>query len=111
MSVTIVELKISEEIAASTDVTDTYTPPNGAEVWVELFHGNAAYTTNSAVMLLWDYNAAGEEVVWSTKGSDSFNIPIKITGADGTKKIAVCCSNGDSGDLVFSGYARIKVIT
>ena len=111
MAVTFVELKVSEEIDASTDVVDSYAPANGAEVWLEIFHGNAAFTANSAVMLLWDYNTVDEEVIWSTKGNDTFGHKVQISGADGTKKVAICCSNGETGAIVLSGYAKIKVIT
>jgi hypothetical protein len=106
-----IELKVSEEIAASTDVCDTYTPANGAEVWIEEFRGNAAFTTNSAVMIVWDYNTVNEEIVWSTKGAEFFQHQLKITGADGTKKLALCCSNGEAGALVLSGFVSIRVIT
>ena len=111
MSVTDIELKVSEEIASGADVCDTYTPANGAEVWIELFHANAAFTTNSAVLLLWDYDTVDEVVVWSSKGSESFNQQMQITGADGTKKLALCCSNGEAGALILSGFCKVKVIT
>lgn len=110
MGVTKVTLKVSEEIDAETDVADTYIPPNGAEVWVTSFVGSAAFTTNSVVMLLWDYGEVGEVILWSTKGSERMDTPIEVVGADNSKKLAVCCSNGESGALVLSGCAGVKVI-
>lgn len=111
MALTDVILKVSEEISSGQEVADTYTPPDGAEVWLSEFHGNAAFTTNSAVMLIWDYNGAGETIIWSTKGSSIFDIPTEIQGADGVKKLALVCSNGETGDLVLSGCAKVRVHT
>lgn len=110
MGISYVTLKVSEEITNGTDVADEYTPANGAEVWVENFHANAAFTTNSACLLIWDYGGT-EEVVWSTKGTDVMNEPVEITGANGTKKLAVVCSNGEAGNLIMSVMAKIKVKT
>ena len=110
MSVDIIELIVSEEVSASTDVVDTYIPADGVEVWIEEFHGNAAFTQNSAVMILWDYDTANEVILWSTKGVDKTHHKIEVTGADGVKKLALCCSNGDAGALILSGYAKVKVI-
>jgi hypothetical protein len=110
MAITEVELKVSEEVAAGTDVCDTYTPANGVEVWLTFFHGEAAFTSNSSVMVLWDYGGAGETVIWSTNGSDRNNYQIELTGADGIKKVALCCSNAETGPLVLSGIARIAVV-
>lgn len=110
-TITTIELRISEEIAGGQDVSDTYIPPNGAKVFMVDFHADAAFTTNAAVKVLWDYGGAGESIVWSNKGSGRFANPIEITGADGVKKVAVSCSNGETGDLILSGYLKLKVKT
>lgn len=110
-TLTTVELRVSEDIAAGQDVSDTYTPPDGATVWIIDFHGDAAFTTNAVVKALWEYGTGSESILWSCKGADRFTNPIKITGADGIKKIAISCSNGETGNLILSGYLKLKVKT
>lgn len=114
MAVSIETLLVSEEVSATTDVVDTYTPPSGAEVWLKHFEGNGAFSANSVVCVLWDYGEAGEEIVWSKKGNDKMSdqTQLQITAsADGSKKVAVCCSNGENGAVIMSGIAVLKVIT
>jgi len=107
----------SKEVAGSTEEANTYTPPTGAKITVVEFEGDAAFTSNSVVSILWDYNTANEEPVWTIKGSRITKQKFTTDGAgnaltgDGTKKIAICLSNGEAGSLYMSGYAKLLVET
>ena len=97
---TFFELKVSEEISASTAVSDTYTPPDGEVVNIFFFQGEGAYSQNSVCKLEFD-----TDVLWSIKGGGNMPFEIDVTG-DGTKKLKVTCDNGESGSIVMSSYAR-----
>lgn len=111
MSKTIVKLRVAEEITNGEYVAATYTPANGKEIHIHEFRGDAAFTKNSVVKLVWKYNHAteSEEIIWSTKGSQSVTDLTEITDADGTRKIAVVCDNGESGPIVMSGFAYLEI--
>lgn len=113
MAITITELIVSEEINAATDVADIMIPANNTIVWINCFHGDAIFTTNSYCAIIWKYDHATESeiIIWSTKGSSKMPLKKKITDTDGIRKLAVLCSNGEAGAVVMSAYARIKVIT
>lgn len=113
MAVEYVILKISEEVTAGTEVADTYAPPDNAkQIILQQFIGDAPYTQNSAVRVVWDFNDEGEEQIWSTKGSEQIqSLDEFITGADGVKEIALCCGNGESGDIFMSAKLVVRVVT
>ena len=107
------DIRVSIEVASGTDECDEYTPPAGSTVGIKAFVGSAAYTQNSACILIWDFGGAGEEILWSIKGSETMqNNACRVIEAgetDGIKKIAICASNGEAGPLVMSAYARLSV--
>jgi len=103
------ELKISKSVTAGTKAATTITPANGKIVTVGVFKGEAAFTAISSVMLIWDYQGAGETCIWTVKGSGSMPFKHIITDADGTKKLAVCLDNGEASDIVMSGFADVYV--
>lgn len=105
---TLIELEISKEVAASTEDCDTYTPANGSVVNILKFVGSAAFSPNASVKLVWDWDGAGETVLWSHKGEGVAPKRFQVTG-DGVKKLAVCLDNGETGALFMSGYAEIEV--
>jgi len=100
------ELNLSKEIASSAEEADTHIPANGKKFEVQLFRGEAAYSQNAAVKLVWDYGGGGETIIWVIKGSGDMPFVYTNTG-DGTKKIAISLDNGESGALYLSGYADI----
>ena len=106
MSDTFKTLKVSEELATSTAVADVATPGNGKNVRVTQFKGDAAFSKNSVVKIVWQYDHATlpEIIIWSTKGSVLLKMDDVITDADGVKKLALVCDNGETGDLILSGY-------
>ncbi|GAF72805.1 unnamed protein product, partial [marine sediment metagenome] len=57
------ELLISKEVSASTEDCVSATPANGKKVIIGGFHGEAAYSANSAVKVVWDYGEAGENII------------------------------------------------
>jgi len=110
MASEVIELKVSESISAGTDVVDTYTPANGTTVRLVSFIGEAAFSSNSVVCVLWDYAGGGEEIIWCTKGSSKdLHLDEACGTGDGTKKVAICCKNGEAGDLIMLGKAQIAV--
>jgi len=95
------------------DEADEYTPDSGKELHVLNFIGDAAFSKNAAVLLIWRYDHATESEVikWSTKGAHNFQrIVIPSSEVDGVRKLAVVCRNDESGDLIMSGYAEIDEI-
>jgi hypothetical protein len=106
------ELKICKEVEAGQTVAETYTPSASVtEINVCCFVGEAAYSTNSVVKLVWKWNHASEAEVllWSTKGSaHEDKINILITDCDGVRKLAVVLENGEDGNLVMTGACHWK---
>lgn len=109
------DLRVSIEVPAGQEEFDDYAPPAGSEVGIKKFVGSAAFTQNSACMLIWDFGGAGEEILWSVKGSAEMpNNAARVilsSETDGIKKLAVVNANGETGPLVMSSYARIGVVT
>lgn len=109
------DLRVSIEVAAGEEEFDDYVPPAGSEIGIKKFVGSAAFTQNSVCMLVWDFGGAGEEIIWSVKGSaempNNAARVILASETDGTKKLAIVNANGESGSLVMSSYVRFGVVT
>lgn len=106
-------LYIAKSVTSGNEDSDTYTVPNGKKVTVVSFNGEAAFSPNSAVKIVWDFGGGAEAVLWSIKGSDKIDSRITqdfptMTG-DGTKKIAVALDNGEAGSVFLSGHATLEV--
>ncbi len=102
-------LQVSSDVATSTDAYDDYTPQSGDKIHLISFDGEAAFTLNSVVKLVWDYGGS-EEIAYATKGSTAgMQFEYFIGTGDGTKKIALVCSNGESGTIVMSGRAKLRI--
>jgi hypothetical protein len=95
------ELSLAKEVSSSTTEANTVVPASGKEVTVTKFSGHAAYSVNSCVKAVWDYDGT-EEIIWSTKGDDTEEIHHTLTG-NGSKKLAIVLENGEDGALVMSG--------
>ena len=104
----VIELSISKEVAAQTEDSDTYTPANGVTVQVLLFAGSSPHDANTIVKLVWDWDGAGEEILWAIEGQHTAPRRFSIMG-DGTKKLAVALDNGLTDPVTMSGYARVEV--
>ena len=104
-----IELLISKEVVNGIEDCDTYTPADGVKFEVMSFLGEGCFSKNAVVKLVWDIDGA-PEILWSMKGSSAMptNIQVERTG-DGTKKLALCLDNGESGPVVMSGFAVIGV--
>ena len=101
-------LKISKEVQPEESESETHTPANGKTLYIDDFLGEAAFTPNAVVTLLWDYGEAGQVILWSTKGSGRLPAPISVVG-DGVKKLAVELENNlTSGTLIMSGAAILR---
>lgn len=104
-------LKLAEQVQSGLEVCETYTPPANAEVTLTLFHGNAAFTPNSSVVVVFDYNGPTEQIIWSTKGTDVLKEHIELPTPDGNQAIALCLRNGETGPIVLSGSIELLVKT
>jgi len=106
-----IPLRVSEEIPGSTDSFEEYIPTPGKEILIRLFHGSAAFTQNSYVAVIWKFMHATEteEIIWSLKGEGKmpFKHTIPASEVDGIRKLAVVCSNGETGNLIMSGYSEL----
>ena len=107
------ELRVSEEIAASSTVADTYTPLTSVlELWVCKAEGEAPGTPNSVVKVVWKWNHATESevIIWPTKHSGKMSDEVEIPSAeiDGVRKLAIVCENGEDGDVVMFGKLCYK---
>ena len=111
MGITYHVLELAEELAPSTDVAITVIPVDGAEVRLVEFEGNAAFSKDSLVSLVWDYGPS-EVIMKSTKGSiDSKLYKILGTG-DGIKKVGLILQNADPvNTLILSGSAMLRLKT
>jgi hypothetical protein len=98
----------SADVASGTDTTVTFTPAAGEEVILESFNGNAGENLNTTVIVVWDYNGAGETVKWSTHGSVNDAPSIVIGTGDGVKQVGLCLKNDDTTSRVLSGKANFK---
>lgn len=92
-------IKVSQEVTDSDPVKDSYTPPDGAEVFFNLLQG-------SGVRLEW-----GGDVIWTIKDNSRYEPLTQLLGADGVKKVEIICQKRDDGNLHMSGEAQIEVTT
>ena len=106
MSHVVTEVRISEEVAASTEEYDDSCVPATGNFDIVVFHGEGAFDPNAAVKLVWDFGGGSEEVIWTIKGSGSMPFRITLTG-NNSKKLAVTLDNGMSGSIFMSGYFKI----
>jgi hypothetical protein len=110
-----------ETLIKAKEVTDTESDPvaaqatapsTGATVWVRHFEWSAAFSLNSVVVLEWGDDSGGWETIWSGKGDRTLTKPIEITAhlnaANGTRKVRLRLSNGESGDVYLSGLAEVE---
>lgn len=105
---TITELSLAESVASTDEVCDdSLTPVTGKEVRLQWFEGNASQDPDTTIVVYWDFNQAGEVVVWSTHGSVMAEVDLLIGTGDGTKKVALCLINDDSVSRILSGKARV----
>ena len=89
------------EVAANVTSSKTVIIPNG-ETWeLQKFSGAAAYISDSKAMVVWDFEGAGEEVIYFTHGDGVFLGERQFAG-DGVKKMAICLVN-DSAESQFLG--------
>jgi hypothetical protein len=101
------ELKVCQSINSSSSVSDTYTPANGEKIYIDRIIGNAAFSINSIVEAIWDPDGT-PEIFWLTKGAaDEDMISDEFTG-NGTKKLAIKCTNGEAGAIKMYGKIKFK---
>jgi len=102
-------LKVAELIDSGKEVAETLVIPKDLKSFTILeFTGNAAFSPNSSVMIVWDYGGT-ESIIWATAGSEITNLEYEIKDYNGVKKLAIICSNGENGPVVMSGLIKIRL--
>ena len=104
MAITKTTISLSKEVAATTEDVETFIPATG-DFYITKFCGEAAFDTNCAIKIIWDYGGT-EEILWSTKGVTVVDLDIERTG-DGVKKIAIALDNGLNGTVIMAGMFTI----
>lgn len=105
-------LKVSEEITNSSYVADTYTPANGEKVYVRFVSGAAPSSVNSVVEAIWDPDGT-PDIFWLTKGAQSEGAETldEVFTGNGTKKISIKCTNGETGNMKMYGKLILRTVT
>lgn len=113
MNVSREELILSEPVPALRESNLSITPPSGSEVIIHVFSAEGLYSLNSAAKLIWDFEGAGEETIWSIRGSGKmpFTYIIPSSDTNGIKKLAIACDNGESSANLMGAYAKIQINT
>jgi hypothetical protein len=104
-------LRVSQSVAAGTEVADTYVVPNGQTATVKLFEGSAPDSALAVVKLVWDFDGGAEELLWVMQRSATMpkeNI-VEVTG-DGVKKLAIVCDNGCASAYFYNAFAKVEVV-
>lgn len=99
----------SQVVVAGTDIADGYIPANDEKIIVAVFHGQPPSSSKADVRLVWDFEGASEELLWSIQENGPMPdvVFFEKTG-DGSKKMALCLANGCSADYTISGVMVVE---
>ncbi len=114
MAITRIPISISENVAANDETWESYTPPAGADLFIEEFRGEAQSNLNTSIRLVWkvDHPSEPEEQMWAINGSSQMGFVESIEGeADGTRELGIVLTNDSGQSAILSGEAVIKVVT
>lgn len=113
MAIEEVNFRISDSVLSAREFFQSYIPPEGSTIEIVKIIGEGAYTLNSEVRAVWDYEGQSPEILWTIRGSSEFNNKIIIDSSktDGIKKLALVLDNGESDRLNMSGYMTVLVKT
>lgn len=108
-----INFRISDSVLSVREFFQTYIPPEGSAVEIVQIIGEGAYTLNSEVRVVWDYEGQSPEILWTIRGSGRFNDKITIDSSktNGIRKLALVLDNGEQTQLNMSGYMTILVKT
>ena len=110
--ITFQSLKITGSVTASGGtITDTYTPADGAKIHLRSFIGEAGYTTDTYVCLIWDSGGGAEQTVWITHGSSTYGNNELIATGDGVKIITLIAQNDSGAAVQMASEVLLKVVT
>lgn len=86
-----------------------YDIPASGKVWkIHNVFGAANPNQDTVVCLVWDYQGAGEEILYTGYGSHDKKVNIDLTG-DGTKKLAIVLGNNSlSSETLGISYEAIE---
>lgn len=98
------------EVASFSVETDEWTIPD-QQVWrVRCFKASAAFLDGTTVSLVWDYGAAGAEILRASHGEADFRFEREVTG-DGAKKLAIVLDNNTNGAHAMGGFLEAKRVS
>ena len=106
--VTMTELEKSGSVPSvdTLEHEQTTAPATGVKCYVDMFEGEAPFTTNSACKLMF-----GTEVVWAIKGSGKKTRTSKMRTGDGSKKWKIILDNSDDVAILMSAAALIREVS
>lgn len=104
------KLTISQVVPPATDAVIAYVPADGESITIDRFKGTGNESTLSEVRLYWDYDGAGEELLWVIAGETPMPDEIFFTRVgDGIKELAVVLSNGDAAlSFAMAGHGECE---
>jgi len=113
MAIEEINFRISEKVDPLIENYQSYTPPANSTVTIQQIVGEGAYTLNSEIRVVWDYNSENSEILWTIRGSGIFSNKIIIDSikTDGNKVLALVVDNGESNKLNISAHMTILVET
>ena len=103
---------IAKNVLAAEKDFNSYTPASGEKIRIFLFNASSpASTANARVKLIWDYEGAGEEILWVIQNDNLMPdyLYFDRTG-DGTKKLAIVLHNSCTNDYDMSGSFMVEKI-
>jgi hypothetical protein len=105
-----IELKISQNVAALSEVAETYVPASGKKIKVRFFSGNGRSQKNVSAQLIWKYNQAGETVIWGIPDTQPMPFIHDVPDAEinGTNQLAIVCVNNEATEQFLSAYVHIE---
>ena len=112
----IIILHLSMDVANGTDELETHVPLNGTKLYLLEFQAAGRLSSDSPVRALWNQGHGSEtaENLWEFADSGIIkNIDINeltSNNPDGTRKVALCLSNGAADDAFMSGLIILKEI-
>lgn len=104
------ELILSQQVGILSEVSMEIVPEEGKDIWVKYFSGTSQ-KQESIIKIVWDFEGAGESILWAVKSGEDFKhrIDIPKSEVDGVKKIALVLENNELSSQYMSGYVLLEI--